>query len=650
MFVAGEEIATHPRGLQRDRNGRLLVLSDVSDAGEFTAVTRFRADGTLDTSFGAGDGDGFDGASMYNSAFPLDFALQRCGSEERCVISGYGRNINPPRNLAMRICSDGTLDAAFGNGGYRSFEEGSIFDRHVVIQPDGKSVLLGDDSPDIVINRVTLDGCPDVTFGGSGTGTALYSYSDAAVTDVMLDEETWHIVAVGKKGNNMAIWGFDNTPVSTLSADFGQALEFNGTDSFVTVSATNDLCFSGSNSYTVASWVYPQASGEQYLYRMDGQTGGYRNYLRIQNNGNVMFGMQKQGSPADKLVSLDALPLNQWSHVAAVKDGDIMHLYINGQPQGTTTVKPITLAAPQSTMDTYLGVRGADMEGALQGTLDEFTLFNAALTQEQIQSWAYRSLDISHGAYSNAVLHFNFDSPGTTIVSRVNGDLEGVLSNLDSTDFVESTVRGWQTWAGHSLSGSLIGNDLLGTSSNGIDCNLDFQVVSNGPLGTVTAGTGNEFIFMPSAAYPSGTNAFSYRFVNFDGLTSDVATATIVIPEDWDADGMADSWEVTAGLSPTNAADVTGNLDGDAFDNYDEYVADTSPTNAADFFQISGISSNVVEFSSSSNRLYTLRSTTNLISGQWSIVTNRMGAGGLDSMSSTNHVPQEFYKLEVEVP
>ena len=647
VFVAGEEIETYPLGLQRDRNGRLLVLSR---ADGYVAVARFSADGTLDTSFGAGDGDGFDGASMYNSAVPFDFALQRCGSEERCVISGYSRNISPSRNLAMRICSDGTLDAAFGNGGYRYFEEDSIFDRPVVIQPDGKSVVIGCDSPDIVMNRVTLDGRLDVTFGGSGTGTALYSYNNTDVTDVILDEETWRIVAVGKKGNKMAIWGFDNTPVSTLSADFGQALELNGTDSFVTVSATNDICFSGSNSYTVASWVYPQSSGEQYIYRMDGQTGGYRNYLRIQNNGKVLFGMQKEGSSADKLASIEALPLDQWSHVAAVKDGDTMHLYVDGQPQGTTTIKAVTLGAPQSTLDTYLGVRGADMTGYLQGTLDEVTLFNAALTQEQIQSWAYRSVDISHGAYSNAVLHFNFDTPGTTIVSRVNGDLEGALSNLDSTNFVESTVRGWQTWAGNSLNGTLIGNDVLGTSSNGLDWNLEFQIVTNGPLGTVATGTGNSFIFTPSAACPSGTNEFSYRFVNIDGLTSGVATATIVIPEDWDADGMADSWEATGGLSPTNAADVSGNLDGDAFGNYDEYIADTSPNNAADFFQIVEIDGSTVFFDSSDARLYTLLSTTNLVGGQWSEVGSQMGAGGLDSMCNTNDVPQEFYKLEVALP
>ena len=90
--------------------------------------------------------------------------------------------------------------------------------------------------------------------------------------------------------------------------------------------------------------------------------------------------------------------------------------------------------------------------------------------------------------------------------------------------------------------------------------------------------------------------------------------------------------------------------DGDAQTDYEEAIADTSPTNAADFFQILEIDGSTVYFDSSSNRWYTLYSTTNLVEGAWTEVTNRMGVGGTDSISSTNDVPQGFYKLEVEVP
>ena len=43
---------------------------------------------------------------------------------------------------------------------------------------------------------------------------------------------------------------------------------------------------------------------------------------------------------------------------------------------------------------------------------------------------------------------------------------------------------------------------------------------------------------------------------------------------DVDRDGMADAWELAAGLDPTNAADRNGDLDGDGYTNLEEYLAD----------------------------------------------------------------------------
>jgi DNA-binding protein HU-beta len=233
----------------------------------------------------------------------------------------------------------------------------------------------------------------------------------------------------------------------------------------------------------------------------------------------------------------------------------------------------------------------------------------------------------------------------------------GELINMNESNFAPSDIRGWRTWAGNTLVGGLIGNDLLGTSSNGMDWNLDFQIVSNGPLGTVTAGDGNGFTFTPNATCDTGTNIFNYRFINFDGLTSGVEQVSIVIPENWDGDTIPDSWEAINGLSPTNAADATGNNDGDTVDNYDEYIADTDPTDSNDYFCVTAISNNspvTVYFNSSSNRLYRMNSCSNLVDGIWTNVPGtylRMGVGGADSLNDTNEPPNgPFYRLEVELP
>ncbi|WP_137392190.1 pectate lyase family protein [Rhodoligotrophos defluvii] len=43
-------------------------------------------------------------------------------------------------------------------------------------------------------------------------------------------------------------------------------------------------------------------------------------------------------------------------------------------------------------------------------------------------------------------------------------------------------------------------------------------------------------------------------------------------PADEDRDGMADSWELSVGLSPTSAADGLSDLDGDGWTNFEEYL------------------------------------------------------------------------------
>src|ERR1051325_738093 len=75
--------------------------------------------------------------------------------------------------LAASISAAGDLDPTFGNGGKRTDWAG--FASGVVIQPDGKIVVVGDpslccrDDIDFRVARYNPDGSPDTTFGG-GTG------------------------------------------------------------------------------------------------------------------------------------------------------------------------------------------------------------------------------------------------------------------------------------------------------------------------------------------------------------------------------------------------------------------------------------------------------------------------------------------------
>ncbi len=119
---------------------------------------------------------------------------------------------------------------------------------------------------------------------------------------------------------------------------------------------------------------------------------------------------------------------------------------------------------------------------------------------------------------------------------------------------------------------------------------------------------------------------------------------------DYDLDTIPNGWETDHNLNPS-VDDRAGNLDHDSFDNLEEYIADTDPTDPDDYFHITGSNGDTVAFDSSSDRLYTILGCTNLVSNVWNPVSGpRMGIGGADSITSTNSLPVEFYKLTVELP
>ena len=134
------------------------------------AVVRYNAAGSLDTTFG-GDGkvttftqdtnaDGFGDTN----AIAYAVAIQ---SDGKIVAAGVSDN-----DFALiRYRADGTLDPTFGVGGIVVTSVGGGVDaiRAMALQPaDGKIMVAGESSGDFVVARYNTDGALDPFFGGTG--------------------------------------------------------------------------------------------------------------------------------------------------------------------------------------------------------------------------------------------------------------------------------------------------------------------------------------------------------------------------------------------------------------------------------------------------------------------------------------------------
>lgn len=136
-----------------------------------TALTRYNADGSLDTMFGSGGkvstaiGAGDDGA--------FSVAIQPDGKIVAAGISCYDVTLCQDGGgqgfTLTRYNADGSLDAGFGSGGIVVTPIG--WASSVAIQTDGKIVAAGSNQTDFVLARYNADGSLDTGFGSGGIVT-----------------------------------------------------------------------------------------------------------------------------------------------------------------------------------------------------------------------------------------------------------------------------------------------------------------------------------------------------------------------------------------------------------------------------------------------------------------------------------------------
>ncbi|MCP4387206.1 MAG: hypothetical protein GY802_02845, partial [Gammaproteobacteria bacterium] len=179
LFGAGQHDYAKSVAIQSD--GKILVSGgSLGGATSYDSVlARYDTDGTLDTSFGGGNGyvmtevGGFD--------ISTSTLVQTDG---KIVVTGYTDN-----DIALvRYNSDGTLDTGYGTGGKVISDLSGNDDKGyaAALQADGKIVVAGYSNNgvdnDFMLARYDTDGSLDTSFGGGDgfTTTAIGSGDDIA--------------------------------------------------------------------------------------------------------------------------------------------------------------------------------------------------------------------------------------------------------------------------------------------------------------------------------------------------------------------------------------------------------------------------------------------------------------------------------------
>jgi chitodextrinase len=181
-------------------------------------------------------------------------------------------------------------------------------------------------------------------------------------------DETSGTTAADSSGNNKA-GTVMNGAAWVASGKINGAMDFDGTDDYVSLPNIIDP---STIPVTASAWIKPDVSdgirsvlvqegtnGKKWLYREGGLLTSYLLGSKVQSTGTIATGA--------------------WNHVAITYDGTILRLYLNGQPDGSSSV-----GKPEPELS---GMRvGIDKSGSTKfdGMIDDVRIYNRALSGSEI--------------------------------------------------------------------------------------------------------------------------------------------------------------------------------------------------------------------------------------------------------------------------
>lgn len=171
----------------------------------------------------------------------------------------------------------------------------------------------------------------------------------------------------------------------------------------------------GTGSFTFGCFLKPTGFGVSpsantifgsFYADVDGQRGFYFIYNATRN----LVGYVGSGTP--DLTTTDSLPPNKWSHVAMVRNGDDLTIYIDGLPSAKVT----GMAARNATSNIAgkLAVHPNNGNLNLNAFIAEPAFFGRALSDAEVLAWARQGIDAVSQASITARYDF-IDAPSTSI-------------------------------------------------------------------------------------------------------------------------------------------------------------------------------------------------------------------------------------------
>lgn len=235
------------------------------------------------------------------------------------------------------------------------------------------------------------------------------------------------------------------------------ALRFDGNNDFVQLANQVNV---GSNNFTFEAWVKPDNTNTGVIFGQDVSGDNSHMFRMTVTNERARFYMRGASSNPNVQLATDigTVPTDEWTHLAVVRNGGTVTLYVNGVEEAsdnTTTINNQSGADP--TKPFRIGARGgsgnSNGQTNFEGLIDDFRYWNIARTQSEIRANLFYP---PSPAATGLVSWYKFDAGSGT--SAVNSGTNSPGNN--------GTLTNGSTWTASPIVYSQNAIDLDGTNDD----------------------------------------------------------------------------------------------------------------------------------------------------------------------------------------
>ena len=308
-----------------------------------------------------------------------------------------------------------------------------------------------------------------------------------------------------------------STSIDTTNQKLGAAArDITGATAYISIPDNDKVDYAYNHNFTVSFWV-KNGSGnavQDAIVEKWSGSGGYPYVFRYSSTDKVLF-YRYDGTNNPSVETILVINDGVWHHIAGVKEGDLMHIYLDGEWQDS--VADSTTGTTTNSSVIYLGRRGSSEIYYWNGYVDELRISNVARTPEEIKAEAEHK---PYGVYTSESI-----------------DLGASLTSIDDLQWTEYGVA---TGDYSTANGSRDAGEVL-TSSSNLEAHWKFNETS-GTNATDSSGNGHTGILTgfstcsnsqdncKNSGWTANNKKWGVGALNFDGSGDYVSVASPNLP------------------------------------------------------------------------------------------------------------------------